>query len=195
MNYQNGFWIEISCSGASPHCWLPCYALRTACLVSQPEVLLHLFVLLSPELSHSSVGSVSANRWEGAWGGRGCQGAPKDHLCGQGMHSPSQGHGNICLPPALHLLQRSRTTAVPAVPGTSLTLHTPESSLWGHISVVFSHFKNRKSCLIESWSALPLPPTQEVLLGSIRRSFNENFPFGCRPHSTQQWFILSALPV
>lgn len=128
MNYQNEFWIESSCFGASPHCWLPCSALHTACLVSQPEVLLDLFVLLSPELSHSSIGSVSANRWEGAWGGRGCQGAPKDHLCGQGMCGASQRHGNICLPPALHLLQRLRTIAVPAVPGTSLTQNTPAAA-------------------------------------------------------------------
>lgn len=113
---------------SEPSLLAPCYALLTACLVSQPELLLDLFVLLSPQLSHSGAGSVSANRWEGVWGGRGCQGAPKDHLCGQGMHSPSQGHGNICLPAALHLPQRSRTAAVPAVPGTTLTLNTPEAA-------------------------------------------------------------------
>lgn len=37
----------------------------------------------------------------------------------------------------------------------------PRSSLWGHIFVVFSHFKNRKFCLIESWRALPLLLAQE----------------------------------
>lgn len=56
----------------------------------------------------------------------------------------------------------------------------PSSSLWGHTSVVFSHFKNTKSCLIESWRALPLLPAQEVLLGPVRCLFDETSPCGCR---------------
>lgn len=118
-------WIldRSSCSGANPHCWLP-YCTQPALFHSQKCCCI--FLSCSPlELSHSSLGSVSANRWERVWGGRGCQGVPKDHLCGQGMHNPSQAHRNICLPPALHLLQRLRTIAVPAVPSIGLTQNTP----------------------------------------------------------------------
>lgn len=136
--------------------------LHTACLVSQPEVLLHLFVLLSPRTQPLFTWICECQQV-----GRGVR---RERLpgCSKG---PSVWAGNAQSQPStpehLSASSSSPTAKVTHHRYASCARHWfntehPRSSLWGHVFVVSSHFKNRKFCLIESWSALSLLPTLEV---------------------------------
>lgn len=192
MNYQSGFWIEapaleqaLIVGFLTIHCTQPALFHSQKCCC--------IFLSCSPPRTQPLFTWICECQQVG-------KGVRRERLpgCSKG---PSVWAGNAQSQPST----QEHLSASSSSPTAKVTHHRrascakhwfntehPRSSLWGHVFVVSSHFKNRKFCLIESWSALSLLPTTGGQSGVylVRLSL-----VGAGPHSTHQWFILSALPV